>query len=194
MNNETVVSGNEISLKKALKVPFIVTFLAAVLLVAAFFMPLKTAKGDYREVLLQAADAINVPEIKMTNKAAVNVSMFEYTRAYQALIGSISKTWSAIGTAFFVAVGVLSVITFIFTLCRKPVAIIIFDILTFGAYSIVAAACRSVSDRYYDFGAGYYIYYVAIVAVFVGAVWMLVKKSKTKKIMRAETSMSQSDN
>ena len=192
MDNETVASGKEISMKKAIKAPFTVTFLAALLLVAAFFMPLKTATADYREELLEFADEFNIPEIEMTNKAAVNVSMFEFVRAYQALVGSVDKTWGAIGTAFFATVGVLSVITLIFTLCKKPVAVIIFDILTFGAYSLVAAACRELSSSYYKNGAAYYIYYAALAVVLVGAIWMLVKKVKTKKIMKAAQMASSS--
>ena len=75
------------------------------------------------------------------------------------------------------------------TLIKKPIGIIIFDLLTMGAFWII---CFDFEDRgvipssSFDCGIVYYLVYGIGVIIFAGAVWLFIEKRKAKKLAKAE--------
>jgi len=75
------------------------------------------------------------------------------------------------------------------SLCKKPIGIIIFDLLALGAFKIT---CFDFEDRgvvpsnSYDWGIVSWLAYVIGVVIFAGAVWLFIEKRKAKKLAKAE--------
>ena len=72
----------------------------------------------------------------------------------------------------------------------KPIAVIIFSLLSLCAFSIQNFDYSDrgvIPNSSYDWGIAYYIFYVATIVVFVGAIWMLVCKIKQKRRDKLES-------
>ena len=170
--------------KKALQLPFLITLIASLMVVAAFFLPLATANEEHQEYLEKYAQELNVPEIDMTNEDAINISMYEYAKTYWVVYNTIDKTLATIVTAIIGATGVLSLITLFFALIKKPVAVVIFNALTLGAYYLMVWDFKDrgvMPNSNYDWGIAYYLYFIGIAIVFCGAIWLFVKKVQVKR-------------
>lgn len=180
----------------ALRLPFWATLAAVVLVVAAFFLPLATAKAEYADALKTLAavsskytDPFNVMGIELTAEDAIHISMFELAKISWAAFGSMDQTVAALGTAIISATGILSLITLLFTLFKKPVAVMIFNALTLGVYYMMVRNLKDLvvtPDSSYDLGIAYYLYYIGFAAVFAGAVWLLIAKIKLKQAKKTE--------
>ena len=74
-------------------------------------------------------------------------------------------------------------------LIKKPIGIIIFDLLTMGAFRII---CFDFEDRgvipssSFDWGIVYYLVYVIGVIIITGAIWLFIEKRKAKKLAKSE--------
>ena len=71
-----------------------------------------------------------------------------------------------------------------FAFLKKPVAVIIFNILSFGVFNLQNWDYTDrgvIPSSSYDWGAGYYIFYVAAFVTLAGAIWLLVNKILAKK-------------
>ncbi len=75
------------------------------------------------------------------------------------------------------------------SLIKKSIGIIIFDLLTMGAFKII---CFDFKDRgvipssSFDWGIVYYLVYVIGVIIIAGAIWLFIEKRKAKKLAKAE--------
>ena len=65
-----------------LLIPFAIMFLGAVLMVTVIFLPFASAKGEFREELLDIENKILLSELNMTNEDAVDMSLTEYFKVY----------------------------------------------------------------------------------------------------------------
>lgn len=170
--------------RHSLTLPSLVTLAAAILVVVAFFLPLATANAEYTEYLKKYAEELNVPEIKMTNEDAIHISMYEFAKTYWACYDLIDKTLAMVVTAVIGAAGIFSLITLLVALFKKPVAVIIFNVFTLGAYYLTIWDFKDrgvMPNSNYDWGIAYYLYYIGIVVVFAGAVWLLAAKIKQRR-------------
>ena len=168
---------------RGLRFPFYVLLLTSLILTAAFFMPLATATGEYREYLEKYPDAWNVEEIKMTNRDAVNVSMYDFARMYGVVYRLVDKTLATIVTVTISAAGILSIVVLLLTLAKKPIGILIFNALTLGSYylTVLDFKMRGVMpNKNYNWGISYYLYFCCTGVICVAAVWMLIKKIQIK--------------
>lgn len=192
-----VETKNECNARTCTQTSFWVTLTAVVLVVTAFFLPLITAKAEYADALKtlaavssKYADPFNVMGIELTAEDAIHISMFELAKISWAAFGSMDQTVAALGTAIISATGILSLITLLFTLFKKPVAVMIFNALTLGVYYMMVRNVKDLvvtPDSSYDLGIAYYLYYIGFAAVFAGAVWLLIAKIKLKRAKKTET-------
>lgn len=171
--------------KKAL-IPFIIALVGSILMAITLILPYSTAIDDHAEYINNHPDEIVYEELDIYAEDTMDISMVEYANIY----GSMSeKLWgdSFTGTlyiALVVLIGGFSVLAVLFSILKKPIAVIIFDVL---AYLVFCIQNWDYTDRGvvpssgYDWGAGYYIFHAAAVITFVGAVWMLVNKIRMKK-------------
>lgn len=175
---------NRANMDRALKLSFLATLIVTLLTVTAFFLPLASANDEYEKYLKEYAREFNVEEIEMTNEDAVHVSMYEFVKIYWAAYSSVDATLGIVGITVIGAVGVLSLITLLFTLLKKPIAVFIFNLLTFGAYCLLIWDLKDrgvVPGRDYDWGISYYLYFISLFLVLIGATWMFWIKTNMKK-------------
>ena len=171
-------------------IPFVAALVGAIIMLATVFLPYATATEDYAEVLGSYPDEIVYEELDMTAKDIMNISMVEYAIVY----GNLSEQFwgdAAHGIMYVVLVALIggfSLLAVLFAVLKKPIAVMIFDILAFGVFSLQNWDYTDrgvIPSSSYDWGAGYYIFYIAAVIVLVGAVWMLVTKIRTKRQLKA---------
>lgn len=175
---------------KLMRYLVLVTIIGAVLMLLMVFLPYASATKEYEERLLKYEDEMYVEEIKMTNADAVDISLFEYGRIYaEAASQGLYKEMSIACIVIISIFAGCALFTLLMSLIKKPIGIIIFDLLTMGAFKII---CFDFEDRgviptsSYDWGIVYYVTYIVGVIVFAGAVWLFVEKRKAKKLAKAE--------
>lgn len=177
--------------RQALRLPFGVTLIAAIIVVAAFFLPLATANEEYAAHLKKYAQVLSVGEIEMTNEDTIHISMYDLARVYWVTYRTIDKILATVVAAIIGATGILSLVTLLFTLFKKPVAVIIFNAFTLGAYYLMTWDFKDrgvMPNSRYNWGIAYYLYYIGIVVIFAGAIWLLGVKIKLKRQKKMQSS------
>lgn len=147
-------------IKKNTKTPMLAALLCVALLIVSIFLPYMTAEEDYRE-MVEAMEH------------DTSLSLRDFAKIYK---GQNEDSFTKI-------VGILSslgVISAIFAVCRKPIMVMLMDILT-TAWAVMIRMLFSDSAYGYEFGIGGTLIFVACIGIMVSAIWMLVAKIKTKK-------------
>lgn len=165
-------------------IPFLITLICAVILVASFFLPFAAANGSYRDYLKSYPDYEYAGEIGMTNSDAVDISLLEYMRIYIAGL-DYSLAISVICLVLISAIALFSLLVLLFAALRKPIPLLIFNCLNFGAFSLLSF---DFSDRgvlpssNYALGFANYLYYVISAALLAGSIWLLIVKVREKRM------------
>lgn len=147
-------------IKKNTKTTMLATLLCVVLLIVSIFLPYMTAEADYREVV----EAMEQDD---------SLSLMDFAKIYKERNED----------SFTKIVGILSglgVISAIFAVCRKPIMVMLMDIMT-TAWVVMIRMLFSDSAYGYEFGIGGTLIFAACIGIMVSAIWMLVAKIKTKK-------------
>lgn len=167
-----------------MKWPFLISLLCAVLLVAAFFLPLSSAKGDYREKQKEMSDYPVTEGSSMTYGDLMDISMYECGEVFTILVSEGGYTGTvAIGyVALVAAIGLFSLLSLLFVLLKHPVPVLVFNALNLILY---LCWCFSGTVGYalldnnkYARSVAYYLYYICFLGLFAGALWLLVVKRK----------------
>lgn len=173
--------------ENVLFLPFVTALAGAIILVMAFFLPYASATKEHKQYLKTYSDEMYAEEINMTNKEAVGISMLEYVRVYaMAAQMEISKEYKLIGIICVVlmsVIGAFSLLTLLFAALKKPIALFIFNGITFGVFRMLCwdFADRGVVPNYnYVWGISYYLYHAGAIIVLIGAVWLFVIKIRMK--------------
>lgn len=178
-----VMQQNAIS-KKPFIIPFVIALIGSLLLVLTIFLPFASATEDYRDYLIEYSDNMYVQEIEMTNEDAVDISLFEYGRVYAA--AADMGIYSDVAIACLVVIcifGLFSVLAVLFSLLKKAIPIIVFDVLALADFILIRwdFSDRGVLPNFnYDWGVAQIICYIAFALTMVGAIWLLVEKIKIK--------------
>lgn len=173
-------------IKNSLFIPFIVTLIGTILMLTAVFLPYATAIDDHAENIKANPDAVVYEELNMTAQDMMHVSMVEYAYVYGNLADQLFEDpfYGVIYVVLVALIGVCALLASLFALLKKPIAVIVFDVLSFGVFSLQNwdyADRGVISGNYYDWGAGYYIFYIAAGVTLAGAIWLLVNKILAKK-------------
>lgn len=180
---------NEINTKRMLY-PFLITLAGVIMMFMMFFLPIASAKGEYREYLIKYDDVMFAEEIDMTNAEAVNMSLMEFLQVYIMAVNLGINTENNIIYTIIIALFAFFVLcAVIMALRKKPIGLIIFDILTISIFRFIQWAFkedRIVPNKRYDWGIVNILTYVAGVVIIIGAVWLLIEKIKAKKIAKDE--------
>lgn len=157
----------------------IVAIIASIMVVVSFFLPYASANAEYRELLDKYPDS--------TTMNAKDISLLDFAKIYSSAGTALGGQYQTIGTicvVMIVAFGVLALGTLVFSALRKPVAMLIFNGLTFGLFSLLSWDFKdrgALPNINYDIGAAHYIYYICAAVILVAAVGMLVLKIQQKK-------------
>lgn len=167
--------------------PLAIALCGVILLIMAFFLPYAASNAEYGEWLSSNADGMYAEEIGMTNGDAIGISPFELFRMYIHGASNYSGNMQTISIICVVVIGLIGGFTILCTLfaaLRKPIPLIVFDILTFVVFLLMNFDFEDrgvVPNSNYDWGIAYYLYFIGISVTFVGAVWLLIAKIKEKK-------------
>lgn len=155
----------------------VTTIVAALLLVAAFFLPYASATEEYRAAL----GMLSQSPFGLENGELADVSLFEYVRIY---LNAAPETFAAVYVPLTVAPAVLGVLTVFFAALRKPIPSIVFSVLTVAVTFLLNWDFEDrgvIPSSTYDWGVARWVYLVAGVAVIACAVWQLVLRRRTKR-------------
>lgn len=159
---------------KGLLVPWIVAVVGSVVSCVSIFLPYASAKDA------DVAQGV----ASLTGFNAANPSMVDFAKVYFDMSGQyISELQANITVGVTAIIGVCALLALLFGVLKKPVAVIVFDVLILLAFLMqnFDFSDRGVvpSDNY-SWGIGYYLLFLGVIATFVGAVWFAVIRRRTR--------------
>ena len=171
-------------------VPLIIALIGTIMMVAAIFLPYATATETHAEALKKYQDEVIYKDFDMSAKDIMNISMVEYAVVYSNLSEQFwgDSAPGMIYVAFVVLIGGGSLFAVLVTVLKKPIAALIFDVLAFGVFALQNwdhAERGVIPSSSYDWGAAYYIFYIAAGMAFAGSVWMLATKIQANRKSKA---------
>lgn len=166
--------------KDGTTVPFVVTLVAALLLIAAFFLPYLSMSREYMESFGGLASLGSAA-------AGFDVTSISFLTMTRVILDASSAFGMAdemvITLVVLIILAVLSLFTLLFAAIKKPVAAIVFDILTFLVFLLMAFGMREsgLIGNGFNYGIGFYAYIISIIAVLACSIWLAIAKSSAKK-------------
>lgn len=177
--------------KKRLWISQIIILISVVAILLSLFLPYMKATEEYEDRLdlleaLAAEDGIDTDAMK-------SMSIAEWVWFYNYAAKEDEGHYEGSDVMMNIVAVLLVAFTMLILLLgfkKKPVGIMIFDVLLLGAYSFenFVHVQLEVVPYNYTWSLAYYLFFVAIAVVFVGAIWLIVDKAKSKK---AETAAVQ---
>ena len=172
------------TLNEKLKLPFIVALIGLLILVIGMFLPYITAVGEMGEYIEKYPDRIEIKDLELTASDLKDIPVISVS---QIITGIYGEDDGAIANVIVMVFGGFLALTVLFVILKKPIAIMIFDLLAFGSFSFLNFAMKEdfIDPDKYAWGIGYTIIQVGVAIVFATAIWMLVKKIIVKRELKA---------
>ena len=163
----------------------VATIVAALLLVAAFFLPYASGTQEFREGLGSMSANPYSETLGMSNEDLADISLFEYARIYNASgeLG-MGDAFAVIYVPLTVAPAVLSVLTLLFAVLRKPIPSTVFSVLTVALTFLLNWDFEDrgvIPGSNYDWGIARWVYLAAGVGVIACAIWQIVLRKQSKQ-------------
>lgn len=178
------------SLSKNTIYPFWITLAGALLMAVMLFLPYATATENFENELMESPEQTFSMSTKMTNEEVVNLSLFDYLKIDCAGMDYAATKAVAIANLVIISVfGVFVLLTILMAVLKKPIATIVFDVLSIIAFTVIHF---DFSDRgiipssKYDWGIANYLTFILGAVVLAGAVWLFIEKRKAKKQTETE--------
>lgn len=175
---------------KTMLYPFLITLIGAVVMMGMLLLPYASANDEYVEHLLKHKDKMYVEEIGMTYEDAVDISLVEFIRIYaEAAEQELQKDTCIACIVIICIFAGLTVFTLLMSLLKKPIGIIIFDLLAIGVFKIIHYDFEDrgvIPNGSYDWGIASYLTYIVGIIIIAGAVWLFIEKRKAKKVAKSE--------
>ena len=177
------------TLNKKLTIPFIISLVGVLLVVIALFLPYLTAVGEIAEYIEKFPDRIEIESLDLTAGDMANIPVISVSKLITGIYGEDD---GAIANASVFVFGGFLALSALFAILKKPIAIMIFNLLTFGTFAFLNFLMKEdfIGADKYAWGVGYYIILLAVIVAFAGAAWMLVKKIMEKKKLVGELPQS----
>ena len=172
------------TLNEKLKLPFTVALIGVLILVIGMFLPYITAVGEMGEYIEKYPDRIEIKDLELTAGDLKDIPVISVSQIITGIYGEDDGTIANIIVMVF---GGFFALTALFVILKKPIAIMIFDLLAYGVFAFLSAYMKEdfIDPDKYAWGIGYTVIRAAIAVVFVAAVWMLVKKIIVKRELKA---------
>ena len=172
------------TLNEKLKLPFIVTLIGVLLLVVGIFLPYLTAVGEMGEYIEKYPDRIEIKDLELTASDLKDIPLISVSQIITGIYGEDDGT---VANVIVMVFGGFLALTALFVILKKPIAVIIFDLLTYGVFAFLNTSMKEdfIDPDKYAWGIGYYIITLAIFVVIASSVWMLVKKIIAKRELKA---------
>lgn len=158
----------------------IVLTVAAIGLVAAFFLPWASADDAYREAAAQAPEIVVYEGTGITAAQAADLSLLEFAQIY----GSMEGAWTMYMYLMYALLGI-SAVSLVCAAAGKPVVTSVFALLACALSRLLVWDFEdrgALPNATYDWGIAPAIYLGATVAIVVIAIWMVVMRRKEKAV------------
>ena len=143
------------------------------------------AVGELAEYIEKYPDSIEIEEFDMTASDLKDIPMMSMGRIAAS---AYNEEEGILFNVIVIVFASLSALTALFAILRKPIAVMIFELIAFGSFTVLNMATKADffgADKY-AWGIGYYAIVIAFAIVFAGAIWMLIKKTAAKKELKIE--------
>lgn len=175
-------TGSERSSKtknKGLRIPFVTTLVGILIMIVALLLPYLSAVGYAAEYIEEHPNRIEVESLELTTNDFANVSVISIGKIITGIYGEDDGT---VANVFVMVFCGCLVLTALFVFLKKPIVVIIFDLLSCGVFLFFSYLVKEVliGDDKYAWGIGYYVIVIGAIALLAGAIWMLVTKINTK--------------
>lgn len=147
-------------IKKNTKTPMLAALLCVLLLIGSIFLPYMTVEEDFKEL----AEAM---------EQDYSLSLYDFAVTY------LEQNETAFPTVLGILVGLI-VLTALFAIFRKPVLMMLFDVLTAGLAVLIHMIFAD-SNRYYSMSIADPLIFAACAGLLICSIWMLCAKIKTRK-------------
>lgn len=168
------------------KILFIVSLIGVFVMILGMFLPYMTAVGDLAEYINGNPDRIESYDPDLTAGDLKNISVISASKVATAAYGEAEGTFINVVVFMF---GAFLALTTLFTVLKKPIPTIVFDVLTCGIFVLFSNIMKydfHGSDKY-AWGIGFYAILLGFVIVLVGSIWMLVNKVLSGKKPKNES-------
>ena len=180
--DETRPDSIQISERKKPKIthPFIATLIGVLIMVIALFLPYMTAVGDMAEYIEKYPDRVEIESLEMTASDLANIPIISVSNIITGVYGEDD---GQIANIIVMVFGGCLALTALFAILKKPIAVMIFDLLAGGVFFFLNFLMKEdfISADKYAWGIGYYAILIAAIAIFAGAIWLLVTKVSLKR-------------
>ena len=120
-----------------------------------------------------------------TGMNAINPSMVDFIRIYMSSdIEFVAGGQAYLTLGITAAIGVFALLAFLFAMLRKPIAAMVFDVLSMLAFALQN---YDFSDRgvvpsdTFAWGWGMYLYVVAFILTVACAIWTMIDRRRMRK-------------
>lgn len=171
----------KISNKSILTPPFVLSLIGALAMIVSLLLPYAsvTKESGMRELE-------NVDLGGITSSEVLDPSMVKFATSYSKLAkaGFGSEAIATVTIVLTCLIAACAVLALLFALLRKGVPTLVFGVL---AFLLFLAQNWDFSDRgvvpsdTYDWGLGYYVFFLAAVLLAAGSIWMIYAKHALKK-------------
>ena len=162
----------------------VATIVAALLLVAAFFLSYASGTQEFREGLSSMSANPYSETLGMSNDDIADLSLAEYVRIYSAA-GELGmpEEFATVYVPLTVAPAALGVLTLLFAALRKPIPSAVFSVLTVSLTFLLNWDFEDrgvIPSSNYNWGIARWVYLVAGIAVIACAVWQIVLRKQSR--------------
>ena len=160
-----------------LLLPAIAVLIAIVFLLMCYWFPLLAANDAWRKYLFFRPNEPVASNVHLTNEKLMDISLVELFALYWEK-DAINDTVVAIFVfAIFGGVASIALISLLFALLKKPIAVIVLNFLSMGIFFLLMAVIKKeINFDNYMWSYGRLLFFAGFVLVFLTSLWLLNKK------------------
>ena len=164
------------------KLPYLLPLIGVLLMLISLFLPYMTAVGELSDYIEEYPDRMEIESLELTAGDLKNIPVISVSKLITGVYGEDD---GAIAKVIVLTFGGFMALSALFVILKKPVAAIVFDLLTCGVFFLLNTLMKDdfISANKYAWGIGWYILIIAAVVVFVGAAWMRIAIRKVQTTM-----------
>lgn len=157
----------------------------AFLMFLTIFMPYASATLEHAERLEKYSNYYSIEELDINGNDLINISMVRYAKIYSRMSEEMfgDSSTGALYVVLVVLIAIFSICNLIFAIFKKPIAVIVFDVLAFVVFCIQNWDYKDrgvIQSDNYNWGAAYYLFIICAICILVCAIITIILKKLHK--------------
>lgn len=170
---------------KTMKYLSATVLIGAILMLLMLVLPFASAKGDYREELLEYKKEIYIEGDSLTNGDVMEMSLLEFARAYVACVKMDYYVENSITCIVLISIfGVSGIGALLMAIYQKKVGSIVFNILATVSFALIQFDFKGRGVMPSSFNApgivNYLVYIIGIIVIVVASI--MIKREKIEEL------------